>query len=408
MMQKVQLGNNNTMGGNAFKSWRRRWWLWLLVVSLLGGVVFSRLSKTRTTEGPVPGLRPVQASVAVKMAAAKKGDIGIYLTGLGTVTPISTVTVKSRVDGELVRVFYKEGEIVKKGQLLAEIDPRPFQAQLTQAQGQLIRDQAQIKNARVDLERYRVLTSQDSISEQQYATQKSLVNQLEGTVKFDQGQIDSAKLQLVIQPHHGAGERPDRSTSDRPGNIVHASDTAGLLVITQLEPITVIFTIPEDNLEPVLDKVRAGIHLPVDAYNREETQKLASGSLLTLDNQIDPNSGTLRLRANFSNKDHRLFPNQFVNARLLLETRHGVTLVPTAAIQRGAQGTFVFLIRPDNTVTVRQVKVGPTEKDETAIDEGLVPGDNVVVEGTERLREGGKVELKDTGNKAGSAPKSTK
>jgi membrane fusion protein, multidrug efflux system len=403
---KIESDNREGAAGYIYRR-RRYWWLWLLLVGFLGWLVFNHLVKTRKSEGPGSGMRPAPTSVLVTAAAAQKGDIGIYLTGLGTVTPISTVTVKSRVDGELIRVLYKEGQIVQKGQLLAEIDPRPFQAQLTQAQGQLMRDQAQLKNARVDLERYRVLTSQDSIAEQQYATQKSLVNQLEGTVKFDQGQIDTAKLQLsysrITAPESGrVGLRPVD-----PGNIVHATDANGLLVITQLEPITVIFTIPEDSLEPVLDKVRAGVQLPVEAYNREGTRKLATGTLLTMDNQIDPNSGTVRLRAKFANKNHILFPNQFVNARLLVETRHGVTLVPTAAIQRGAQGTFVFLIRPDNTVTVRQVKVGPSEKDETAIDEGLVPGDNVVVEGTERLREGSKIGLKDTGNKAGPAPKGT-
>jgi multidrug efflux system membrane fusion protein len=263
-----------------------------------------------------------------------------------------------------------------------------------------------LANAKVDLERYRVLSGQDSIAEQQYATQKSLVRQLEGTVKFDQGQIDNAKLQLIYAritaPCSGRiGLRPVD-----PGNIVHATDTTGLAVITQLEPITVIFTIPEDHLPPVLDKLRAGKNLPVDALNREQTRKLASGLLLTLDNQIDPNSGTVRLRARFPNKDHALFPNQFVNARLLLETRHGATLVPTAAVQRGAQGAFVYLVKADKTVEVRRVRVGPIEEDHAAIDEGLAPGDLVVVEGAERLRAGSKVELKQPGpNNSGKVRK---
>jgi multidrug efflux system membrane fusion protein len=377
----------------------RRWWVWLLVAGLVGIVAYSQLGKSGKIGGGAArqGANLPPQSVPVTAIAAKKGDIGIYLTGLGSVTPLQTVTVKSRVDGELMRVYYKEGQIVKKGQLLVEIDPRPYQAQLTQAQGQMIRDQALLANARVDLERYRVLAGQDSIAEQQYATQKSLVRQLEGTVKFDQGQIDNAKLQIaysrITTPVSGRiGLRPVD-----PGNIIHATDTTGLAVITQLEPITVIFTIPEDSLPPVLAKLRARERLPVDAYNREQTKKLATGYLLTLDNQIDPNSGTVRLRAEFQNKDHLLFPNQFVNARLLLETRHGATLVPTGAIQRSPQGTFVYLVKADQTVTVRQVRLGPTEGDHAAIDEGLSPGDLVVVEGAERLREGSKVELKSQG-----------
>jgi multidrug efflux system membrane fusion protein len=400
----MKFGLDSDDGSGGYSKLRRYWWLGLLAVVLLSWLAYSHLIKARQTSGPAKGSLPRQTNVAVTAAAATKGDINIYLTGLGTVTPISTVTVKSRVDGELVRIFYKEGQIVKKGQLLAEIDPRPYQAQLTQAQGQLMRDQAQLKNAEVDLERYRVLTSQDSIAEQQYATQKSLVQQLAGTIKFDQGQIETAKLQLsysrITAPEGGrVGLRPID-----PGNIVHATDPNGLLVITQLEPITVIFTIPEDNLEAVLDKIKAGVTLAVDAFNREESRKLASGFLLSMDNQVDTNSGTVRLRAKFSNKNHNLFPNQFVNARLLLDTGHGVSLVPTAAVQRGAQGAYVYLVKPDNTVAVRQVRVGPTEKDETAVEAGLVPGDLVVVEGTERLREGSTVELKDNGTKAGSAP----
>ncbi len=377
----------------------RRWWIWLLAASLLGIVLYTQLSKSsRTAVAPgKPGAALNQQGIAVTAVTAKKGDIGIYLTGLGSVTPINTVTVKSRVDGELMKVYYKEGQTVKKGALIAEIDPRPYQAQLTQAQGQMVRDQALLRNAKIDLQRYRTLSTQDSIAEQQYATQKSLVRQLEGTVKFDQGQIDNAKVQTIYA-------RITAPVSGRlglrlvdPGNIIHATDTTGLCVITQLEPITVIFTIPEDSLPPVLEKLRAGVRLPVDAFNREQTKKIATGTLLTIDNQIDPNSGTVRFRAEFSNKDHKLFPNQFVNARLLLDTKRGTTVVPTAAIQRSPQGTYVYLVKADQTVTVRQVKLGPSEGDETAIDEGLVPGDRVVVEGAERLHDGSKVDLKGPG-----------
>lgn len=246
----------------------------------------------------------------------------------------------------------------------------------------------------MDLERYRILVQQDSTTEQQYATQKSLVHQLEGTVKLDQGQIDAAKVNVVYTKITAPITGRIGLRLVDPGNIVHATDTTGLAVITQIEPITVIFTLPEDNLPELLDRLRVQPHLPVEAYNREQSRKLSTGYLLTLDNQIDPNSGTIKLRAQFANQDHELFPNQFVNAHLLLQTRQGVTVVPTTAVQRGTQGTFVYVVKPDLTVTVRQVKVGPTFKDEAEIAEGLVPGDVVVVEGVEQLQEGSKVQEK--------------
>ncbi|MGA9754156.1 MAG: MdtA/MuxA family multidrug efflux RND transporter periplasmic adaptor subunit, partial [Desulfobaccales bacterium] len=393
--EKNALSERLTPGG-----WLNRWWIWLLAASLLGIVAYTQLSKPAKLTGGLAkqGVSPAPQSVPVTAAAAKRGDIPIYLTGLGSVTPLRTVTVKSRVDGELMRVSYKEGQIVGKGYLLAEIDPRPYEAQLTQTQGQMVRDQALLKNARVDLERYRVLSGQDSVAKQIYDTQKSLVRQLEGTVKFDQGQIDNAKLQLIYARITAPVSGRIGLRAVDPGNIIHATDTTGLAVITQLEPITVIFTIPEDNLPEVLAKLRAGDRLAVDAYNREQSKKLATGSLLTVDNQIDPNSGTVRLKAEFPNKDHGLFPNQFVNARLLLDTRRGTTVIPTAAIQRSPQATFVFLVKADQTVTVRQVRLGPTAGDQVSVDEGLSPGDLVVVEGAERLREGSKIELKSPGN----------
>jgi membrane fusion protein, multidrug efflux system len=370
-------------------AWARRRWLWLLAAVFLGILVYSHFSKPGKTTGVGAAATP---AVAVTTVAAKKGDIAIYLNGLGTVTPIATVTIHTRVNGELMKVGYKEGQIVPKGYLLAIVDPRPYEAALLQAQGQLARDQALLADAKVDLERYRVLAEQDSIAKQIYDTQKYLVHQDEGIVKLDQGNLDSAKVN-VLYTHITApvSGRIGLRLVD-PGNIVQTTDTTGIAVITQLEPMTVIFTIPEDSLPPVLDKLQAGARLPVDAYNREQTKKLATGVLLTMDNQINVTSGTVQLRAEFPNKDHGLFPNQFVNASLLLNTLQGVTLVPTAAIQTGPKGSFVYVVTANQTATVRQVSLGPSEGDNTAIDKGISPGERVVVEGMERLQEGSRVE----------------
>lgn len=374
-------------------------WVWVLVACLVGaGTIASLTGLGKSAFGQAPqGGPPSPQGVPVVVTAARQGDIGIYVSGLGTVTPLNTVTVKTRVDGQLMKVLYREGEIVKNGAVLAEIDSRPFEAQLTQAEGQMVRDQALLENARLDLKRYETLSRQDSIAQQLYDTQKSLVKQLEGTVKFDQGQIDSAKVQLVYcritAPVAG---RVGLRLVD-PGNIVHASDTGGLVVITQLQPITVIFPIPEDSLPPVLKKLKTGERLPVEAFDREQKTRLGTGHLLTADNQIDPTTGTVRLRAEFPNQDNELFPNQFVNARLLLETRRGATVVPTAAIQRSPAGPFVYVVGSEQKVAVRQVKVGPLEKDTAAIDEGLSPGEVVVLEGAEKLREGSKVDAKMLG-----------
>jgi multidrug efflux system membrane fusion protein len=344
-------------------------------------------------------------AVPVVAVKAIRGNIGEYVTGLGNVTPIFTVTVKTRVDGQLMQVFYKEGELVQKDAPLVEIDARPYEVQLEQAEGALARDQALLANAKVDLTRYEGLLKLNAVPEQQYATQKALVAQYEGVVKADQGQIDSAKLSItychIAAPITG---RIGLRLVD-PGNIVHAADSTGLLVITQVEPISVIFPIAEDQLRQVLPRFRHGQTLAVDAWDRDQTQKLGSGKLVTLDNQVDQSTGTVRLRADFVNADDKLFPNQFIYARLLVQEKRGVTLIPTAAIQRTTTSTFVYLVKPDSTVTVREISVGTTEGDESQVISGVEPGDEVVMTGVDKLNEGTKVTVQLQGQ-GGGAPKS--
>ena len=383
------------IGSARFLARHWRWWAGALAVCLLGAGAYGFVTK----RGEAPpgaaksGQPPQSRSTPVVAMPAKTSDVGVYLVGLGSVTPLNTVTLKSRVDGQLMKVLFREGQAVRAGDLLAEIDPRPFQVQVDQAEGQLARDQALLKNAQLDLERYRVLVEQDSIPKQQLDTQASLVHQYEGAVKVDQAQIDNARLQLTYC-HITApiGGRLGLRLVDV-GNMVHATDQNGLVVITQLQPITVIFAIPEDSLPQVMKRVRAGERLTVEAYDREQKVKLAAGALLTVDNQIDQTTGTVRLKAVFDNEDSALFPNQFVNARLLLDTRKGATVVPVVAIQRGTQGAYVYVVKDDQTVAARPVSVGAVQGDDASIESGVAPGELVVVDGADKLKDGSKVEV---------------
>jgi len=372
----------------------------LLLCLLAAGGLGYYLMQPKEPEQPSQQQRPggrrqgfdPSRPMPVTAVPARTADVSVYLKGLGSVMPIATVTVRTRIDGQLMKTLFREGQVVRAGDLLAEIDPRTYEAQLQQAEGQMARDQALVTNALIDLERYRMLYRQDSVAKQQLDTQEALVRQYQGTVKIDQAAIDTAKLQLVYcritAPISG---RLGLRQVD-PGNIVRSGDATGLVVITQLQPIAVVFPIPEDSLPPVMRKLRAGEKLAVDAHDRADKVKLASGMLLTVDNQIDPATGTVKLKAQFANEEMSLFPNQFANVRMLLDVKRGAILVPGAAIQRGTPGTFVYVVKPDNTVTVRVVKPGPTQGDDVSIEAGLEPGEQVVVDGADKLREGAKVE----------------
>ncbi len=385
-------------------SWRAAW---LIVVGLLGAGGWYLWSNgklaalTAATASPPKAPKKGPGAIPVVAARAHRGDLGVYITGLGSVTPIYTVTIKSRVDGQLMKIHYNEGDMVHGGDLLAEIDPRPYAATLEQAEGAMVRDQANLANARVDLARYTTLLAQNAIPEQQLATQKAIVSQDEGIVKNDQGQIDAAKVNLVYcnitAPITG---RVGLRLVD-PGNIVHAADPGGLVVITQIDPISVIFTLAEDDLPVVLRKLAAGEHLRAEVWDRDNQAQIASGELATVDNQIDPTTGSLRLRANFDNKNGLLFPNQFVNVRLLVQQKSGVTLVPNAVIQRSSVATYVYVVKPDDTVAVHQVTLGTTEGSETEITSGVKPGDVLVMTGVDKLQEGTKVTVEMTGDEAG-------
>jgi multidrug efflux system membrane fusion protein len=374
----------------------RRSWLWrlfwvLLVLAIIGAAVWYY---PRPEAQPKTGGRgQLGAPVPVGVAPVQKGDMPVTLTGLGTVTPLATVTVKTQINGYLTEVAFQEGQMVKKGDFLAQIDPRPYQVALEQAQGQLAKDQALLKNAQLDLQRYNTLVAQNSVATQTRDTQISLVAQDQAAIKTDQAQVDAQKLNLVyahiVSPVSG---RVGLRQVDA-GNYVQTSDANGIVVVTQLQPISVIFTLPEDNLPAVLKQLHAGGRLPVTAYDRTGATELGKGRLETVDNQIDTTTGTVKLRAIFDNEQEILFPNQFVNMQLLVDTLRDTNIVPTAAIQHGAPGAFVYVVKPDQTAAVQKVKLGPGDGQRIAVLDGLQLGENVVVDGSDRLREGAKVTL---------------
>jgi multidrug efflux system membrane fusion protein len=341
-------------------------------------------------------------AVSVAVAPVLKQDVPVYLSGLGTVTAFNTANIKSRVDGQIMSVNFREGQEVREGDLLIEIDSRPYQVQVEQLQAQLFKDQASLRDAKLNLERYVALIPSGSIAQQQVDTQKATVDQLDGTVRNDQAQIDAAKLNItychIRAPFTG---RVGLRQVD-PGNIVHASDSNPMLILTQLHPIAVIFTLPEDVLRNVAEHMHKST-LEVDAFSRDDQTKLATGKLLTIDNQIDPTTGTAKLKAVFDNTDNKLWPNQFVNADLLLETRKNSTVVPTAAVLRGPQGTFVYTVNPDKTVKDRQVTISLTQGDTTVIADGVNPGETVVTDGQDKLQTGSHIEPRATAPATGTS-----
>ncbi|NJA06654.1 MdtA/MuxA family multidrug efflux RND transporter periplasmic adaptor subunit [Methylococcaceae bacterium WWC4] len=384
---------------------RSGWPTAALLFALTAGYAYWRLHATEEpSERPGSTGTGDAPAASVTTATVNQGDLPIYLHGLGTVTPLQTVTIKSRVDGELVKVAFREGQTVQAGELLAEIDPRPYQVQLHQAEGQLMRDEALLSNAEQDLQRYRTLLAQDSIAAQQTATQEALVRQYRGTVEMDRAQVNNAKLQLdytrIVAPI--AGQIGLRLVDK--GNIVRAGDTTGLAVITQIQPITVLFTLPEDQVPAVMRRWRSERSLTVEAFDRSGLRKLADGKLLAVDNQIDTATGTLKLKAWFDNAERGLYANQFVNIRLRLDTLPAATLAPAAAIQHGANGDFVYWVKPDRTVTIRPIKTGPVDADRVAVLEGLAPGDVLVVGGSDKLREGSRIKPADAAVSPETAP----
>ena len=363
----------------------------ILALLILAGVVWWNRQGSAPPQG---GGGRNAAPMSIVPEVVGKGDIGISLNALGTVTSLATVTIRTQISGYLMKIDFKEGDEVKKGDLLAQIDSRPYEAALAQAKGQLARDEAMLKGAQVDLARYQGLAAQNAVPHQTLDTQIALVAQNQGTVEADRGTVKSAEVNLqycrIVSPLDG---RVGLRLVDQ-GNYVTPGDANGLVVITQLQPISVLFPVPEDNLQAISKRIRAGAVLPAAAYDRSGATKIADGALQTFDSQIDPTTGTIKLRAQFSNEDEALYPNQFVNIRLLLDTHKDVTTISTAGVQRGVPGTFVYLVNADSTVSVRPVKLGVTDGDRVEVISGLNPGDRIVIDGADKLRDGAKINVR--------------
>ena len=422
-IKSIDLPEPGTHASSATGSSKSRTWLWIVVIAVivLGGWYYrSAKNANSVADASAPGaaakgkggFSPGNMVVPVVVATAQRGDLPVYFNGLGTVTAFNTVTVRSRVDGQLTSVAFKEGQFVHEGDVLAQIDPRPFQVQLEQAMGQLAKDQAQRRDAEVNLERYKLLFKEGVIPQQQLDTQAALVGQFDGAITSDQSQIDNAKLQLtysrITAPISG---RIGLRLVDV-GNIVHASDSNGLLVITQLQPISVIFSLPQDQLPDVNAKLRSGVQLTVDAYDRDDTAKIASGKLQTIDNQIDLTTGTYKLKSIFTNADNSLFPNQFVNVHLLVDTKHNLTIIPAAAIQRGPQGTYTYAVAKDpktnDTIAkIYPVTIAQTTGNSVGLSAGLNAGDVVVIDGQDKLQDGTKINPSPSGSSNGAGRNSS-
>ena len=402
-VKEPETGNSAIpVGAPARAQGKNRWGIFVVVLLVVaGGWWYLRSRGNQQSNNASAGVSansaglggaPENGVVPVVVATAHRGDLPVYFKGLGNVTAFNTVTVRSRVDGQIVKINFTEGQYVNQGDSLIEIDPRPFQVQLEQADGQLAKDQAQLKDVQIDYERYQLLFKDGVVPRQQVDTQQAQVGQFEGAIKADQAQIDNAKLQLayshITAPISG---RVGLRLVDV-GNIVHATDTNGLLVITQLQPISVIFTLPQDQLPQVMARMRSGAAMEVDAYDRDDTQKIATGKLLTIDNQIDTTTGTYKLKAVFQNAKNELFPNQFVNVHLLIDTKKGVVLVPATAVLRGPKGMYVFAVDPSNRVKVKSITLAETTGSVSGITSGLADGDVVVVDGQDKLQDGSEVD----------------